>query len=230
MYNEKTVVVACPDCGQKIEYTVLNAIDSDAHPFQKQALVNGTLFELNCNSCGSRIDLLYDFVYRDLENNVIIYFTEGEKVEGVCTALSLSANLDMVDGVKIEDFPAIRVVSDYDVLREKIDIFDNALDDRVIELVKALCVADAIDKIPNLNVHEAYFVIVDGVMKIELHGEGGIAISDFSRETYDKIESDFSEYLAADTSLIVNSDWALAILNDDEDDDGTYEVTFEDDK
>jgi hypothetical protein len=229
MCNEKTIVVPCPHCGQKAEYTMIEIVDADKHCFEKQMLLNGTFFEFKCCNCGKNTDLFYDVVYRDKSHNAVIYFVADEKINGVCSALSLSAGLELLDGRKVESFPAIRVIDDYDVFREKIGIFDNGLDDRAIELIKAMCLEDAQKQMPECGIKEAFFYMSNNKMTIELYGDGDPAMSDVPDGFYEQIKNQFADVLAVDTSFSVDNAWARGVLYG-ESDDPAFTVEMQDDE
>lgn len=54
-----------------------------------------------------------------------------------------------------------RIVTNQNALREKAIIFENELDDRVVELIKLLYLLDVQDKFPEVNIVEGYFLVLE---------------------------------------------------------------------
>ena len=64
-----------------------------------------------------------------------------------------------------------RRVTNQNALREKAIIFENELDDRVVELIKLLYLFDVQDIFPEVNIVEAYFLVLEGKYIIQFMGE-----------------------------------------------------------
>lgn len=167
--NENVLVVECPNCKSKAEYTITNVVDSAANPYDKHRLLNGTFFDCKCNHCSFERSLAYDMVYKDAENNAIIYLVNDEDAQGVYTALRLTdaLNKNDTDGDKTRK----RIVTCPHRFREKALVFDLGLDDRIIELAKIFCLGDAEENMPELNFIDATFNVKDGQHVIELLAE-----------------------------------------------------------
>ena len=90
-----------------------------------------------------------------------------------------------------------RIVTNQNALREKAIIFENELDDRVVELIKLLYLLDVQDKFPEVNIVEGYFLVLEGKYIIEFIGEKFLK-AEIPLDLYKSIENNFAERLAAE--------------------------------
>lgn len=129
-------------------------------PDLKQPLLSGELFNWRCEKCGFETDIPYPSLYLDTDRRYIILFNPQRndifKIESILgidknikesgrKTLSLSvedtnrlmANIPQFipQGDKLEMY-RLRYVSDILTLREKVSIFEAALDDIAIERMK----------------------------------------------------------------------------------------------
>lgn len=223
MSQERTLIVQCPHCGQKNEFTVIDVLDSVQNPFEKEALFNNRLFDFKCGGCNETMSLLYDFIYYDSDRDFEIYFCDRDKVDGVFTALALLSRME--DHLGEIDSPLRRVEYDYDHLCEKICILENDYDDKIMELVKVFCLHDLEKNDPTMNVDDAYFCIHEGVPAFEIHAGDKVAIGEIPDGMYEEIFDEFIDKIIEDEHLVVNLDWAINVINHFEDeDDEVYNI------
>ena len=106
-----------------------------------------------------------------------------------------------------------RVVTDQNALREKAIIFENELDDRVIEIIKLIYLANASKQFPENNIKEVYFLVADGKYILEFIGDRPLS-AEVSTSMYDSIKTDFAERLeaAGNREPIINISWASEFL------------------
>ena len=212
--NNYEIVVQCPHCGQKLEYNVSTVVDGAVDEYQKLAILNNKFFELNCGNCGKSMDMVYEFMYCDTEKNYMLYFVDEERADGANVAIQINQKFVEEQG---GDSGTARIVYELNDLIEKINIFDNGLDDRVVELMKFFCVHHAINDLAQLNVYGAHYCFHDGNHCFKIEGENGIAIAQFPDGMYSEIEMNFAEELSACRTLIIDQDWAMSILDELED-------------
>ncbi len=106
-----------------------------------------------------------------------------------------------------------RIVTNQNALREKAIIFENELDDRVVELIKLLYLVDVQDKFPEVNIVEAYFLVLEGKYIIEFIGEKFLK-AEIPLDLYKSIENNFAERLAAEeeNQFMIDVKWANEFL------------------
>lgn len=141
-------VVVCPVCGHEQTITICPSVNVTTDPEMREKVLTGELFEFTCDECGFSGYAGYPFVYEDKETNggFLIY------LEPDCEDREVGIEGDIADQVIYHE-KSMRLVSDMITLKDKIFIFESGLDDRVIELFKALALAkmrdDDSEKIPN---------------------------------------------------------------------------------
>ena len=226
MAEEQMIVIECAKCGSKSEYVVFDVLNSQVDYFEKQELINDKLFECKCENCGMVSGLLYELVYHDVEMNTMVYLVDEDHVEGVYTGLALADRAFEKAGM-----PRIhnRIVTCQHRFREKAIILDRGLDDRVIEIMKVYCAEEANESLGNtINLDEAetFFCVVDGVPRFEIYCGEKTIFAEIPDGLYDHVKLQFSELLADDPDIIVDEEWALGILEEEEYDDGDDDLPF----
>ena len=129
--------INCPQCCTEREVILWENINVKINPDLKENLFNGTLNMLKCKDCGyeTRIDI--PLIYHDMDKNFFIYFAPDYPVGEEKTLIK---NLGKKTATLFNDFynNRLSIVFDYKSLLEKIQIFDEDLDDRAIEVCKLL--------------------------------------------------------------------------------------------
>ncbi len=106
----------------------------------------------------------------------------------------------------------LRLVTDENALREKIILFDNGLDDRVMEILKLVYLMDVMQQRPEAGIQEIFFCIVDGCDRLELLGDIPLSAS-VERCMYEDIaEAMASKLAAAESALLIDRAWAQRLL------------------
>lgn len=211
MSEERTLVIECPKCHARLEYDIIDCIDSETNAFHKLSLMNQKLFEVKCPHCQVLSDFYYDFVYRDRARKTLIYFVQEERAEGVAIATMLNRKMAEADGTRDYD-EQIRVVSNLDTLIEKINILDNGLDDRVVEIMKLMCMSNAIEELKDLDPQEIYYVNHNGEHSFELQGTNGTAIAAFPNGMYQDVSEDFADVIENCECVFVDYNWAANVI------------------
>lgn len=216
LYPDHGFVIPCPKCGNKTEYTVPKALNSEIDVYEKQKLLNGTLFDCVCSSCGATIELNFEIVYHDVAHNVAIYMVYEDEVDGLHTALALSDQMLAKRDCEHDRNPSrSRIVTCQHQLREKAMIFDAGLDDRVVELAKIFCLADAAENIPDLHPMSIFFNIHGGEPVLEIYGEEKMVRAEIPDGLYEHLMEEFAEELEDDVHYIVDADWAMITIGID---------------
>ena len=120
-------VITCPKCGSKQEFTLHQSINASNHDLREKFL-DGSLTMLVCDNCGFSGAVEYPLLYHDL-NEMFSLFFQPDSAER-------TANLPNVLPAHLVPEIRMRLVHTQDDMREKIFIFRDKLDDRIIELVK----------------------------------------------------------------------------------------------
>ncbi|SFE29057.1 CpXC protein [Peptostreptococcaceae bacterium pGA-8] len=201
--------VTCPECGQEQDFIVWHSLNGDLNPEAKQQLLDGKLFHFECSNCGHRSNVDYGMLYHDMTNQVMVYFADEDSVAETLTTMNDTENKI---GIPMPEYRK-RVVTDQNALREKAIIFNQKLDDRVIEIIKLIYYSNASKQVPDANINAVYFLVADGKYILQFIGEKSLS-AEVPVEMYEKIKSDFAERLekAGDKDALVDLHWASEFL------------------
>ncbi|HJJ39540.1 MAG TPA: CpXC domain-containing protein [Methanocorpusculum sp.] len=125
--KSETKIITCPRCGTRQEFVMFPTINGANHDLREKFL-DGSLTTLTCSQCGFSGVVEYPLVYHDIEDKFSIYFEPDTDTRVSGLSHMLPAHLE-------GEF-RLRLVHTQDDLREKIYIFRDKLDDRIVELVK----------------------------------------------------------------------------------------------
>ena len=195
--------VPCPKCGKDIEFTLWQSINNEMS-FAMKDIISGKLFEVECKSCGLKTHVNYPILVNDMVHNVMIQYTYPDGIEESEKALTSMRKM----------YPGrLRIVTDQASLREKVAIFNAELDDRVIELLKAIVMAQVQDQLADKNVQGVYY-IADDNPRFEIVHDDGSGYVPVSMEFYDRVKEEFfgEDSLAQDQEFYVDKDWAYSLL------------------
>ena len=109
------------------------------------------------------------------------------------------------------DFCRFRIVTSQTDLREKTAIFDAGLDDRVVELLKLLIMANIQDQVKDRGVHGVYYVpgnepVLEILMK---DGSGHVPVGN---DMYASLEKQLRPHLLTDREYFIDQNWAAEFL------------------
>ena len=140
--HEHIAVITCQKCHHKAEFELHDVIDSKDNAYEKNRILNGTLFEHKCHNCNTNIDLLYETVYCDVDRNTMIYLVHEGNFDATNSMLHTIAAIERKypDAYASTPKPKKRIVTCHHKLREKVLILEEGLDDRIIEIIKIICV------------------------------------------------------------------------------------------
>lgn len=143
----------CPTCGSLSRAEARGAVNAQEEPMAKQRIIDGSFFEYTCGVCGAKTRLIYNMVYIDPAARLMVCLV----AEG-----GLDAQAQLMNAVKDFSLPddfILRVVNSANDLREKVLIFDERLDDRIVEITKgnALSQLEA-----GIFVSEIHFDVIGG--------------------------------------------------------------------
>jgi hypothetical protein len=131
MGQPTTIQVTCPACGHEQTFQAWQSINATTEPDLKQRLLDGELTTCTCGGCNREAHVTFGLLYHDMEKRVMIWLVPGDE----STDDIGHAGLETVNRMTEEGY-TFRLVRTQNELVEKILIFDDGLDDRVIELFK----------------------------------------------------------------------------------------------
>ena len=125
--------IPCANCGEPVPLDFIEFVDIKENPELKERILDGGFFNVSCSHCGTEIRIEYPVMYMDPEKNLDIYMVPEHNGGLLNNLNSLEVYDDNVEREKIK-----RLTGTSEDLIEKILIFDNNRDDRIIELYKVL--------------------------------------------------------------------------------------------
>ncbi len=144
MASKLTKEIICTKCGAKEKSLMHIGINVSEDPQMKNEILNQTIFDKVCPSCGYSRQIAYPVVYHDPKKRYMIALTPAAG-----KASTIKAPKHITEIVK-------RRVKSLEELKEKIFIFDSNLNDVAVEMVKnSIC--DAIREQNKSNKNKAYF-------------------------------------------------------------------------
>ena len=164
-YPDKAV---CPECGWVHDFTVYPVVNAETDPELKKKLLNGELFTTTCPECLNTFRVIFDCLYHDPDRKLMVQFCPPEKTE---TYRKIFDDLNQENGI-FKDY-TLRIVNGYYDLVEKIQIADNGLDDRIMELCKRFTAGNLSNKVSYELYDVKFFVRDDGVRNLALFSEEG---------------------------------------------------------
>lgn len=206
----------CPECMQEGDIQIWSSINTMLDPEMKEKVRTGDAFMWECPHCGYKLPVIYATLYHQMEDKIMIHFVE-DKVEAVETIKRLSGegedDFDIFGAFYEADY-TIRVVDSIGKFREKLKIFDEKLDDRVMELTKAFLRYNLLLSDPGVKIKEFLFdTTADGTKLFSLLlDDGSRASIDYEEDLYDSVKNNFKEIIDADEDFIIDSEWADSIL------------------
>ena len=209
MSRKQKETITCPKCKQESEFIIWKSLNADINPEAKQNLLDGSLFNFECSNCGHKCNVDYGILYHDMKKQVMVYYVNESSVE---KTKEMMADTKKLKGM--EEYRN-RIVTNQNALREKAIIFDNDLDDRIIEIIKLIYFANAHEQFPDANVTEIYFSVDEGKYFLDLIADSPMS-TQIPDNVYDDIKKEFSERLNEDDSdeTIIDMMWAANFIKD----------------
>lgn len=126
MPKYQNVNVTCPDCGKTFKVKQFTRIDPVTMPKQRRAVENSELFQETCPYCHKDHEYPYSFSWRESRSHMdIVFAANAEDKEEFLR--------------EYEGEEDVRIVDNHDDFMEKVMIFRNGLDDRIVEVGKLVC-------------------------------------------------------------------------------------------
>lgn len=198
---KKNIELQCPECHESFHADIYPSINVQMDEGLKNKVLGGQLFDFECAHCHSTFHVPYPVLYHDMEKKLLIQFTPET---------DLSKTKEVLDHVDKKEDYTIRIVDSYRNWIEKLLIYENGLDDRIMELYKLL-VLSQYDDVSNLNglyywniqtLQEPHYVLVLDEKKSDK-----IHFMPFNLEVYKQVEEVFLPDIQQE--YIVDAKWAV---------------------
>lgn len=133
MSDIRTEVQKCPHCSKESELTIYSSINVTLDPNLKKKILDSSIFEWECPYCHEKFDLVYDFLYHDMDADYMMFFDPHELP---ANEYKEDAEFPPMPSIFKMDTYQLRQVHGLNRLKEKIKIIDDKFSDIVIEFVK----------------------------------------------------------------------------------------------
>lgn len=201
MYETKQFV--CEQCGTSFDVSLPDVIDTEKQPQDAVSVMHGSIFLKSCPECGHRNLILWEFFYKNPKNGYVLHLCEKGNIQKESLR---------------DTYLKQRIVYEPVELIEKIYIFDQGLDDRVIEIMKLMNLfviadekkADISDIVfsPDKNGNNHFLF---------MSGDEEYGTTAFNKEMYDDIRDTFVTNVAPELAISerVDDRWALHAVKRD---------------
>ena len=204
--------IKCPECGETGDLPVYQSVNVTREPDLKNAVLDAGLFTWTCPLCGRTIRVSYPFLYHDMHRRLMLRF-EPEGAQNSRDLASLTAASGLFRGT---DY-TLRTVQSYEQLLEKICIFDQELDDRVVELCKAVLIRELAQEHPELSIRRALTDVRDGKVYIAfIDIDGDVFAIELPDDLYNRLYDLAYDLIAGSdtgTFQVIDTDWATRVLS-----------------
>lgn len=171
--------IICPNCKTEDDFTIWHTINVDVNPEIRDKVKSGKLFEYTCSKCNETFSVEYRFLYHDCTNRFMIWYFPKHEYDISKEIIEIN-NIDFINNYD----ETLRIVDDKKRLIEKINIFEDRLNDFAIEMIKNIILEQLEDK----NIEVFYNKIEDDIIKFWLSNDKGVGMP---YSTYNDILNDY---------------------------------------
>ena len=210
--------VTCPSCNAEGEFLLWESINTTLDPEMKIKVRNGEAFKYKCEKCGNIAAVNYSTLYHQMEDHIMIQLNLGDNLEEsieFMKGIFRNSDGEIVElDIKLDDDYQNRVVTSMNTFKEKLNIIDYGLDDKVIELMKLFMLAQLGENNPDVNVLELLFDINEsGAPLFAVHmDDGKWGTTSYPQDLYDYIKEKFAAIIENDKEVVIDLNWAMEIL------------------
>ncbi len=134
--------VTCPDCRRQGEFKVYDSINIDDETrFDrnfKRKIIDSDIFLYSCPSCGSKFYIEYPFLYNDIKNNFMVWCLPD---------MASEAEIENIKKVDMRTYNGtLRIAIGKFEFIDKLNVFENKLDDLAIESIKTFAFSKVSDE------------------------------------------------------------------------------------
>lgn len=199
----------CPYCGREMTIRVYDSVNAQADPDLRESCISGDIFRHSCSKCGRDFMVQNNLVYTDSEHKFILWLS-SEEVNG---QLSRLAETLVSQGYRMRRCGTLREFT------EKIQIFEDGINDIAVELAKYDSFIEYIDNRqgnPEDVTSVEYQSTNDGVMKINVRcDDKGLSFLIPYAMLEEEINAE-SDLFAVDDTVFpqINSDWIISLFKE----------------
>jgi len=178
-------------CEETFEADIPEKVDFDQNPGALTAILQGEFMSVTCPACGKILKPEYPFSLTGSTEGIDFFFVP-----------EMDRAAYFIEKLEYDTGTHQRIIIGYRELVEKIKIYKEDLDDRIIEVIKYYLLQKAVDTVKDedadidIYFHEkkagALVFHIEGIKKDE------IAVTQIQGEMYDKIAGDIDKKASTD--------------------------------
>ena len=210
MSQVRYVTCTCPYCGKSFETEVYDSVTADTDEDLRDRCVSGDLFRVSCPKCKRDYMFSYPLVYTDRRHRFVIWLNDSEP-----------------DAKSVKEFAqplakagfTLRRVTSLQEVAEKIQILEDEVDDRLVELAKYDSLIEFIDNrkgtaedVTSID----YQKTENGVMKINVRtADKGMSFLIPVTMLEEELAQDADRYAIDNTEFpVISADWIISLFQE----------------
>lgn len=210
----------CPKCGKSIMFKIKPEIEIPYDEVYKTKIMKDKLFTVYCKKCNFGMPLGYDCTYNDMDRHYMIWTYPGLTKEHMAIVEDYNKRLQTDRALRLarNDY-RMRLVRTDTQLKEKIIIFDENIDDRIVEIMKISCMpyiaeglkikSDITDFVFSKTQKEGQYCFV-----VSFKDRQPVVLN-FNMEQYHDIKEKFADIIndnTVDGINMINAAWATKVV------------------
>lgn len=206
MSKTKMVPIVCQKCQTHFEMKQYESVNVTQEPELKESVLSKEIFQTECPKCHQRYEIAYDCLYHDMTHRLLIWLSKDANHASVLNGIE-----KLVSGY------TLRWCTSINSFVEKINIFDDDLDDRVVELARYDAFIDYTinrqnpsDSITGLYYHGKDQNSIK--IKIETNDKGVIMLFPYEA-LKEEVDRRFDLFQCASGFVKVDSTWITSIFD-----------------
>jgi hypothetical protein len=124
MSMPQSQLLTCPKCGHQQQFVIWQSLNVTLNPQEKEQLLNGSLTRFICEECTNSVQVNYPLLYHDMEKQFMIWLWPAE------------GNPETAQVEEHMSTYQLRIARTMNELREKVILFEQKFDDRIMEVFK----------------------------------------------------------------------------------------------
>lgn len=206
MSKSEEIKYTCPYCGKEFEIEIYHSVNTNEDPDLRERCISGDIFQHSCPHCHKDFMIQNPLLYEDPEHKFVLWVSGND----VGDLSSLSKPL-------IEKGYTLRRCSTVKEFVEKIQIFEDGVDDIAVELAKYDSFIDFLDSRkgnPQDVTSIDYVYTKDDVMKIDIKmDDRGMSFLIPLSGLKEELESNKELFEVDDSTFpCINNEWMISLF------------------
>ncbi len=219
--EKKKEKIACPYCDHEQDFVSYVNIDVDLEPELKDKIMSDEIFTFKCSECGKKALMAFPCLVSDMEKKYIYWLIANfDDEQKKALDDDLKASMKNENDKKFAEGYTRRIIGSINELKEKILIADEGLDDRVVEIMKILCINEVAEQLNGAQLSEVRFNRKEngGMCFVLIFLDRDPAMIDVTKDMYDKVDKMFAYEIKEKTPkegfAEIDPYWANEVIKD----------------